>query len=500
MSVAETVAETPPVDLSDSPKVDTPLIFDVSRKGRRAIAFDPLDVPEATLPPELCRAEPAALPEVAEIDVVRHFTRLSQRNVGIDDTFYPLGSCTMKYNPKVAEKVAALPGLADLHPHQSSSPAYEAGVQGAYELIHTLEYQLAQVAGMKASSLQPIAGAHGELTGTLLMAAYHRDRGNTHKDTIIVPDSAHGTNPASAVMAGFKVKEIPSAKNGAVDMDAFEKALGDHVAGIMLTCPNTHGLFEEDIASIATKCHAIDALLYYDGANLNAIMGACRPGDLGFDVMHYNLHKTFATPHGMGGPGCGPVGVGERLVPYLPGPRVEHIDGRYTLKTPEKSIGRMAPFFGNFLIAVRAYAYLRHYGDEGLRDVSRVAVLNANYIWARLKDHLAPAFDNRFMHECVFTAANLGEHGIRAMDLAKSLLDRGFHAPTVYFPLTVKECMMIEPTETESKETLDQFCDALIEIVEQAKTNPDALHAAPTTTPVGRLDEVKAARDLDCAC
>lgn len=476
------------------------LMFEKSRPGRRAVAFDPLDVPEATLPAVLCRKDAAALPELSEIDVVRHFTHLSQRNFGIDSHFYPLGSCTMKYNPKIAELVAAMPGFAGLHPHLSSAPVYEDAVQGAYALIHDLEALLAEISGMKAASLQPIAGAHGELTGTLLIAAYHRDHGNTHKRTILIPDSAHGTNPASAAIAGFDIVEVPSCRKGVVDFDALKAALDDSVAGIMLTCPNTHGLFEPQVHEIARLAHKVDALLYYDGANLNAIVGQCRPGDLGFDVMHYNLHKTFATPHGGGGPGSGPVGVGERLLPYLPGPRVVKKGGGYTLETPSKSIGRVAAFFGNFLIAVRAYAYIRYCGGEGLKAVSANAVLNANYIQARLQHMYTPAFDGRPMHECVFTAAPQAEKSVRAMDIAKALLDRGFHAPTVYFPLTVKECLMIEPTETEARETLDVFCDALLEIAALANSDPDALHAAPVSTPVGRLDEVKAAKDLNCAC
>ena len=476
------------------------LIFEKSRTGRCAITLDPLDVPTAQLPAELCRAKDAALPEVSELDIVRHFTHLSQRNVGIDDHFYPLGSCTMKYNPKVAETVVADPGYAHLHPHTANTAAYEPACQGAYELIYELEKLLAEIVGMKAVSLQPIAGAHGELAGTLLIAAYHHDHGNTHKDTILIPDSAHGTNPASAAISGFKTVEVPSNAQGLVDLEAFRARLTDNVAGIMLTCPNTHGLFESDIQAIAKLAHEKDALLYYDGANLNAIMGQCRPGDLGFDVMHYNLHKTFATPHGMGGPGCGPVGVGERLLPYLPGPRVVKHGEQFTLETPEKSIGRMAAFFGNFLIAVRAYAYLLHYGGEGLKDVSRIAVLNANYIFARLKDHYTPAFDGQFMHECIFSATAQAEQGANALDIAKTLLDYGFHAPTIYFPMTVKECLMIEPTETESKETLDDFCDAMIDIARRAQEDAESLHASPKSTPVGRLDEVKAAKDLNCAC
>jgi glycine dehydrogenase subunit 2 len=477
------------------------LIFEKSSPGRRARRFDELDVPAAKLPDDLCRKDAADLPEVSELDVVRHFTHLSQRNVGIDDTFYPLGSCTMKYNPKIAEVCANMPGMAELHPHLSTSKAYEDSVQGAYKMLFELERDLAEIAGMKAASIQPIAGAHGELTGTLLMAAYHRDKGNTHKDTIIVPDSAHGTNPASANMAGYKVVEVPSNADGLIDFEKLKAAMNENVAGVMATCPNTHGLFESEIHRISELAHEVDALLYYDGANLNAIMGQCRPGDLGFDVMHYNLHKTFATPHGMGGPGCGPVGVGERLLPYLPGPRIVQQGDRYTLEMPEKSIGRLAAFFGNYLIAVRAYAYLRFYGSEGLGEVSRMAVLNANYLWARLKDHYKPAFPGRrFTHECVFTCTPFAEKGVKAMDIAKGLLDKGFHAPTVYFPLTVKECMMIEPTETESKETLDKFCDAMIELAELVDKDPDAFHDFPKETPVGRLDEVKAAKELNCAC
>lgn len=476
------------------------LIFEKTQPGRRAIVLDPLDVPEAPLAPEVAREDAAALPEVSELDVVRHFTALSRRNFGVDSHFYPLGSCTMKYNPKLAESVAADPHFSGLHPHLSSTRSYWPDCQGAFEIIHETERWLAEIAGMEQVSLQPIAGAHGELAGTLLMAAYHRDRGQTHKDTIVVPDSAHGTNPASAAIAGFKVVEVASDKDGTIHLDALEQVMTDNVAGIMLTCPNTHGLFERQIEKLAALAHKADALLYYDGANLNAIMGMCRPGDLGFDVMHFNLHKTFATPHGMGGPGCGPVGVGKRLAPYLPGPRVvKHGDG-FALATPEKSIGRMAAFFGNFMIALRAYAYMRHLGCEGLRDVSRYAVLNANYLFARLKDAFVPAFQGRFMHECVFTASRQSQHGVRALDIAKALLDAGFHAPTVYFPLTVKESLMIEPTETESKETIDRFCDAMLDIARRATEDADSLHQAPKQTFVGRLDEVHAARQLRCSC
>ena len=473
------------------------LIFEKSRPGRRAVVFDPLDVPEATLPPALCREEPAALPEVGELDVVRHFSRLSQRNFGIDTHFYPLGSCTMKYNPKMAEAVAAHPGFLALHPHLASAPAMWPPHQGAFELIFELERLLAGIAGMRQVSLQPIAGAHGELTGTLMIAAYHREKGNA-RDTILIPDSAHGTNPASAAIAGFKVVEVPSLPDGTLDPEAFRKALNESVAGVMMTCPNTHGLFEPRVREIAQMAHETDALMYYDGANLNAIIGECRPGDLGFDVMHFNLHKTFATPHGMGGPGSGPVGVGERLEAFLPGPRVVRDGNAFGLASPPRSIGRISAFFGNFLIAVRAYAYILHLGGDGLRQVAHNAVLNANYVYARLKDLFEPAFDGPFMHECVFSAAPLAKHGVHALDIAKALLDRGFHAPTVYFPLTVKESLMIEPTETESKETLDAFCDAMAEIARLAAREPETLHAAPVTLPVGRLDEVRAARELNC--
>jgi glycine dehydrogenase subunit 2 len=475
------------------------LSYEKSVPGRRAITLDPLDVPESKLPANLCRKEPAQLPELGELDVVRHFTRLSQRNFGIDSHFYPLGSCTMKYNPKMAEAVAALAGFAQLHPHLSSSKANWPHCQGAFELIYETERWLAEIAGMREVSLQPIAGAHGELTGTLLMAAYHRERGNK-KDAILIPDSAHGTNPASAAIAGFKVIEVQSHEDGTIRLDSIKAAMSDAVAGIMMTCPNTHGLFEPAVAEIAALMHENDALLYYDGANLNAIMGIARPGDLGFDVMHYNLHKTFATPHGMGGPGSGPVGVGERLAPFLPGPRVVKGTEGFELASSEKSIGRIAAFFGNFMMAVRAYAYMRHLGKDGLRQVSENAVLNANYVFARLKEAYEPAFDLPFMHECVFTAVPQTKKGVRALDIAKALLDYGFHAPTVYFPLTVKESLMIEPTETESRETLDAFCEAMLEIAETIDKNPAMLHDAPKTTPVGRLDEVRAARQLNCTC
>ncbi|MFP6617596.1 MAG: aminomethyl-transferring glycine dehydrogenase subunit GcvPB [Candidatus Hydrogenedentota bacterium] len=475
------------------------LIFEKSREGRRGITLDELDVPASSFPNELARSEPAAMPEVSEFDVVRHYTELSNRNFGLDSHFYPLGSCTMKYNPKIAEVVAALPGFSALHPHTSSSDATWSQCQGAFEVIYETEKLLAEISGFKEVSLQPIAGAHGELAGALLIAAYHRDRGNT-KTKIVIPDSAHGTNPASASIAGYDVVEVPSDEDGTIHIEAFNAIMDDDVAGVMLTCPNTHGLFESDIEAIAEIAHQHDALLYYDGANLNAIMGECRPGDLGFDVMHFNLHKTFATPHGMGGPGSGPVGVSERLLPYIPGPRVVKDADQFVLHTPEKSVGRMAPFFGNFGMAVRAYAYILHLGNLGLKEVSHVAVLNANYIHARLKGAYKSAFENRFMHECIFTAAPQAEKGTRALDIAKALLDYGYHAPTVYFPLTVPESIMIEPTETESKETMDGFCDAMLEIAARIEQEDHPYLDAPKTLPVGRLDEVLAAKSLNCSC
>ncbi len=475
-------------------------VFDQSVPGRSAVLPAPLDVPEARLPEALRRDAPPALPEMSEPDVVRHFTRLSMRNFGVDSHFYPLGSCTMKHNPKISEAVAALPGFTRLHPHLATVETLLEDCQGALAVVYELETLLAEIAGMAAGCLQPMAGAHGELTGVLLIAAYHRAQGDTARDTILIPDSAHGTNPASAAIAGFKVAQIPSNSAGTVDFEAYKKLMNAQVAGVMLTCPNTHGLFEPRVAEMAALAHDNGALLYYDGANLNAIVGRCRPGDMGFDVMHFNLHKTFATPHGMGGPGSGAIAVGEKLVPYLPNPRVVKHGDAYALASSESSIGRMAPFFGNFLVAVRAYVYLLAMGDTGLKAVSAAATVNANYVLARLKECWQPAFDGLCMHECLLTAAPLAAaYQVRALDVAKALLDRGFHAPTIYFPLTVKEGLMIEPTETESRETLDAFCDVMIEIAHLAVENSDALHNAPVTLPVGRLDEVKAARELDCA-
>jgi glycine dehydrogenase subunit 2 len=450
------------------------------------------------------------LPEVAEIDLVRHYVRLSQLNHAIDTGFYPLGSCTMKLNPKVNEVAARMPGFALLHPLQP-----EASVQGALALICELQELLAEIAGFAAVTLQPAAGAHGELTGVLIMRKYLYDRGETQRDVILVPDSAHGTNPATTTMSGLKVVEAPSDKRGNVELDTLRILIAQHgprLVGLMLTNPNTLGLFDEHVVEVVQLVHAAGGLVYGDGANFNAILGIARPGELGFDVMHYNLHKTFSTPHGGGGPGAGAVGVAAQLVDYLPGPivvrsagggqgaggrRQEAGGGAFRWHMPPKSIGRVKAFYGNFGILVRAYTYIRMHGAEGLRAVSENAVLNANYLQARLKGvYPIPHGDRTCMHEFVAQGILESATGIRTMDIAKRLMDFGSHPPTVYFPLIVPEALMIEPTETESKETLDAFADALIQIAEEARTQPELLKTAPHRAPVKRLDEVKAAKDL----
>jgi glycine dehydrogenase subunit 2 len=406
----------------------------------------------------------------------------------------------MKYNPKATERIAHQPGFASLHPLLPQLPGGQSMVQGALHVLHHMDRLLSEICGMVAFTMQPLAGAHGELAGAMIVAAYHRDQKNK-KTTILIPDSAHGTNPASAAIAGYKVKTIPSDEHGVMDVAAVAAAIDDDVAGLMLTCPNTLGLFNPHIKAIADLVHSVDGLMYYDGANLNALLGHCRPGDIGFDIVHVNLHKTFATPHGGGGPGAGPVGVVEKLVPYLPISIVrERPDGSHYLDyDPPKSIGYMAPFYGNFAVILRAYAYILMLGRDGLRRVSENAVLNANYVLAKLKSHYDVASESLCMHECTLSASRQKQHGISAMDIAKALIDRGFHPPTVYFPLTVDEAMMIEPTETESKETLDAFVDAMIEIAQLAETDPDALRDCPQSTPVGRLDQVAAARNPDLA-
>ncbi len=477
------------------------LIFDKSVPGRRGVSPAGGDVPSrGHLPESLMRARAAEMPELSELDVVRHFTALSRKNFGVDNGFYPLGSCTMKYNPKVTEMIAAYPGFAELHPLLPQLPAGELLVQGALEVLFETARALSEICGMSAFTMQPMAGAHGELTGAMIMAAYHRDRG-TRKTRIIIPDSAHGTNPASATIAGFQVETVPSDKTGVMDVDALREAMDDKVAGIMLTCPNTLGLFNRNIGEICRIAHDAGALMYCDGANLNALLGVCRPGDIGFDIMHVNLHKTFATPHGGGGPGAGPVGVSEELVDYLPTSVVrKRPDGSYYLDyNLPKSIGYIAPFYGNFGVIVKAYAYILMLGGEGLRRVSETAVLNANYVMEKLRPHYRFPTPRPCKHECVLSVAREAKKGVQAIDIAKALIDRGFHPPTMYFPTTVPEALMIEPTETESKETLDAFIDAMIEIRRQIDTDPEKVTGCPTTTVVGRLDEGKAARHPDLA-
>ncbi|MSR64350.1 MAG: glycine dehydrogenase subunit 2 [Verrucomicrobiae bacterium] len=476
--------------------VREPIIFERGGEGLRGYSLPASDSSKraSDLVPQKClRKTDAELPQVAEIDVVRHFTRLSQLNFSVDTHFYPLGSCTMKYNPKVNDKMAALAGFANIHPLQSA-----ASTQGALQLLWNLEEMLCEIAGMDAFTLQPAAGAHGELTGMLVIRAHHVQQGKMRRK-VIVPDSSHGTNPASAHLCGYEVVTVPSAANGEVDFDAFIRALDEDVAAVMLTNPSTHGLFESRILDVAKAAHDKGALLYYDGANLNALCGLARPGDMGFDVVHINTHKTFSTPHGGGGPGAGPVGVKNKLEQFLPLPRLRR-DGEqlsWNFDRPQ-SVGRVRSFFGNFGVLVRAYAYLRAHGFQGLRRNSRAAIINANYIQEKLKSHYDVAFDRPCMHECVLT----GERQLRhidkaALQIAKRILDFGFHAPTVYFPLSVHESIMIEPTETESRRTLDRFIEAMKQIAEEIEKEPQKVLQAPHTTPIRRLDEVRAARELN---
>ena len=446
------------------------------------------------------RKTESRLPEVSELDVVRHYVRLSQLNFSVDTHFYPLGSCTMKYNPKVNEAISALPGFADVHPFMAYID--EDAVQGSLELIHTLSGMLAEITGMKAVTTQPYAGAHGELTGILLMAAYHRSKGNK-KQYVIVPDEAHGTNPASAAMGGYEVISVPVNRDGGMDLDKFREAMNERVAGVMLTLPNTLGMFHPQIRDIVAIARKHDAILYNDGANLNAILGKTRPGDIGFDIVHMNLHKTFSTPHGGGGPGAGVVAVSEKLAEFLPTPIVSRSkDGHYFMDFGLKnSIGGLASFFGNFAVLVRACVYIMMLGREGLIDVSEKAVLNANYIRVKLKPYYDLPYDRTCMHECVFSAKKqVQKNGVHAIDIAKALIERGIHPPTIYFPLVVEEALMIEPTETESKETIDEFIEAMIDIANLAETDPGRLKNAPNNTPVSRPDETRAARELKLTC
>ncbi len=473
------------------------LIFELSSTDRVAYKLPELDVDakylENAIPAELQKQMDTVLPEVSEIDVVRHYTNLSMLNYGLDAGFYPLGSCTMKYNPKINENMAALDGFKNLHPYQ---PVEQ--VQGALALMYELQEMLAEIAGLETMTLQPAAGAHGEFTGLLIIKAYHEKRGDLKRTKIIVPDSAHGTNPSSAYVAGLEIVEIASKKDGTIDLDALKAVLSDEVAGLMLTNPSTLGLFESNIKEVADLVHEAGGLLYYDGANMNAVMGKARPGDMGFDVLHYNLHKTFSTPHGGGGPGSGPVGVRKDLIPFLPVPIVEKTaDGKYILNYDKPdTIGKVKGFYGNFGMLVRAYTYIKTMGAEGLTRASEVAVLNANYLMASLKDHYYLPIDKVCKHEFVLGGISKDLATVSTLDIAKRLLDYKLHPPTVYFPLIIKEAIMIEPTETESLQTLDHFIDVMLKIKQEAAENPELLRTAPHDTAVGRIDEVKAAKDM----
>ncbi len=475
-------------------------IFENSRAGRKGYTLPKNDIDvklDSILPDRFKRKESAELPEVSELDAMRHFLDLAHKNHSVDKGFYPLGSCTMKYNPKVNEVAVRNSGLGNVHPYQP-----EESVQGALEIMHELQSDLAEISGMANVTLQPVAGAQGEFVGLKLIAAYHKAKGNTHKDTIIMPDSAHGTNPASCSLAGFKVVELASNEHGKVDIEHLRELVDENTAGFMLTNPNTLGLFEGRVEEIAEIIHSVDGLMYMDGANLNALLGIVQPGKIGFDVLHFNLHKTFSTPHGGGGPGSGPVGVVETLLPYLPVPMVDQReDGTYYLdyRHQETSIGKVHTFFGNFAVNVRAFVYIKMLGAQGIRAAGENAVLNANYLQARLAPYYNIQYKDTYcMHEFVADATWQKEkYGVITLDIAKRLLDNGMHAPTVYFPLIIKEAMMIEPTETESKETLDEFVDVMIKIAKECETDADLLHHAPISTPVRRVDDVLAARKLN---
>ncbi len=469
------------------------LIFEISRQGRVGASLPQSDVDYVDindkLPKHLIRDVPAELPEVSELQLVRHYTALSNKNHGIDNGFYPLGSCTMKYNPKINEDVARLEGFSRIHPYQPTGT-----VQGALEVLYELQEELAVITGMDAVTLQPSAGAQGEWTGLMMVKAYHKQKGET-RTKVLVPDSAHGTNPASASVAGFDTITIPSNEHGLVDLEELKKHVDDHTAALMLTNPNTLGLFEKEIVEIAKVVHEAGGLLYYDGANANAILGKTTPGQMGFDIVHLNLHKTFTTPHGGGGPGAGPVGVKEKLIQFLPVPRVEKVDEEYVLDFNQPlSIGRVKGYYGNFGILLRAYTYIRTMGAEGLRQVSESAVLHANYLRKKLEPYFDAPYSQICKHEFVLSGSRQKKLGVRTLDMAKRLLDFGYHPPTIYFPLNVEECLMIEPTETESKETMDAFADVMIQIAKEVEENPGIVLDAPHTTVIGRLDEVQAAR------
>ncbi|MEH7376379.1 MULTISPECIES: aminomethyl-transferring glycine dehydrogenase subunit GcvPB [Bacillaceae] len=473
---------------------DQALIFELSTPGRIGYSLPEMDVPEldlsGLLPDGYLRTEEPELPEVSELDIMRHYTALSRRNHGVDSGFYPLGSCTMKYNPKINENVARFNGFAHVHPLQD-----ESSVQGALELLYDLQEHLIEITGMDEVTLQPAAGAHGEWTGLMMIRAYHEANGDMNRTKVIVPDSAHGTNPASATIAGLETITVKSNEHGLVDLEDLRRVVGEDTAALMLTNPNTLGLFEENILELAEIVHEAGGKLYYDGANLNAVLSKARPGDMGFDVVHLNLHKTFTGPHGGGGPGSGPVGVKADLIPFLPKPIITKQGEEYVLDYDRpQSIGRVKPYYGNFGINVRAYTYIRSMGPDGLKAVTEYAVLNANYMMRRLAEYYDLPFDRHCKHEFVLSGRRQKKLGVRTLDIAKRLLDFGYHPPTIYFPLNVEECIMIEPTETESKETLDSFIDIMIQIAKEVEENPEIVQEAPHTTVVGRMDETKAAR------
>ncbi|MFO1443493.1 aminomethyl-transferring glycine dehydrogenase subunit GcvPB [Bacillus sp. Bva_UNVM-123] len=475
-------------------KDDQALIFELSKPGRIGFSLPEMDVPETDIneliPEGYFRVEEPELPEVSELDIMRHYTALSKRNIGIDSVFYPLGSCTMKYNPKINENVARYNGFAHLHPLQD-----ESSVQGALELMYDLQQHLIEITGMDEVTLQPAAGSHGEWTALMMVRAFHEANGDFNRTKVIIPDSAHGTNPASATVAGFETVTVKSTKDGLVDIEDLRRVVGEDTAALMLTNPNTIGLFEEHILEMAEIVHGVGGKLYYDGANLNAIMSKVRPGDMGFDLVHLNLHKTFTGPHGGGGPGSGPVGVKADFIPYLPKPVITKQGDKYVFDYDRpQSIGRVKPYYGNFGINVRAYTYIRSMGPDGLKAVTEYAVLNANYMMRRLQHAYDLPFDRHCKHEFVLSGNRQKKLGVRALDIAKRLIDFGYHPPTIYFPLIVEECMMIEPTETESKETLDAFIDAMLQIAKEAEENPEIIQEAPHNTVVGRLDETLAAR------
>ncbi len=466
------------------------LIFDLSKESRIGYQYTEKNLNEVNLPQNLLRASSADLPEVSEFDVVRHFTNVSQKNFGVETGFYPLGSCTMKYNPKINDELATLSGFSNIHPLQPDST-----MQGLLQIYHETQEMLSEISGLKAYSLNPFAGAHGELAGLMIIKAYHEKNNDSKRNKIIIPDSAHGTNPASATVCGFDVIEIKSNLDGTVNMHALKEVLSDEIAGLMLTNPNTAGVFEKDILEISKLVHNAGGLLYYDGANLNALLGHAKPGDMGFDITHINLHKTFSTPHGGGGPGSGPVGVCEKLVEFLPNPIVVKNGNTYHLGEAKDSIGNLGLFYGNASVYIRAYVYLRTLGKENIKDVGSLAVLNANYIKDSLKDLYELPIDGHCMHEFVFDGLKDSSTGVKTLDIAKRLLDYGYHAPTIYFPLIFHQSMMIEPTEVESKDTLDSFINIMRIVAKEAIENPDIVKTAPHNTIVRRLDEVKAVKN-----